>query len=253
MKKIEIECFLKLFNRGGYVLDFSTDTFDAFTKSCVGIALCEHYKLSKGASLVTFCSEADISSVKKLLFDLFAHYEAFFLDKEREEEFAALYLKCKEIKMREESSTLLATPIVSTVDREYIVDLCARANRDVNNGEYDSALTKARSLLDEVFCHAIEAKTNVPTEKGDIEQRFNQFKDLYGMRQGKAFDKRVNMLLSGLEKIVSSLTQMRNGYSDAHGVGANRIRLEEHHARLFVNAAATMAEFVLAVENNARD
>lgn len=41
---------------------------------------------------------------------------------------------------------------------------------------------------------------------------------------------------------------MRNKDSDAHGVGANRISIDEYHARLFVNSAMTMADFILSVE-----
>ena len=41
---------------------------------------------------------------------------------------------------------------------------------------------------------------------------------------------------------------MRNKDSDAHGVGAARINIDEHHAWLFVNAAMTMADFILSVE-----
>ena len=41
---------------------------------------------------------------------------------------------------------------------------------------------------------------------------------------------------------------MRNKDSDAHGVGVKRIGLDEHHARLIVNASMTMADFILSVE-----
>ena len=64
-------------------------------------------------------------------------------------------------------------------------------------------------------------------------------------------DRRINGLLSGLEKIISSIAEMRNKGSDSHGVGANRINIGEHHARLFVNSAITMADFILSVEKNA--
>ena len=40
---------------------------------------------------------------------------------------------------------------------------------------------------------------------------------------------------------------MRNRDSDAHGVGVNRIPIQEHHARLFVNTAMAMADFILYV------
>lgn len=43
---LERGVFIKLFNRGGYVLDFSTSDFDTFTMGSVGVALCEKYHLS---------------------------------------------------------------------------------------------------------------------------------------------------------------------------------------------------------------
>ena len=67
------------------------------------------------------------------------------------------------------------------------------------------------------------------------------------MHQNKDMDKRINGLLSGLEKILSAIAEMRNIGSDSHGVGTKRIPIAEHHARLFVNSAMTMADFVLSV------
>ena len=46
LSKIEVGTFLKLFNRGGYVLDFSTNDFDVFTLGSIGVALCDKYKMS---------------------------------------------------------------------------------------------------------------------------------------------------------------------------------------------------------------
>ena len=63
-------------------------------------------------------------------------------------------------------------------------------------------------------------------------------------------DKRINMLLSGLEKIIKAISQMRNKDSDAHGVGSARINIAEYHARLFVNTSMTVADFILAVAMN---
>lgn len=61
-------------------------------------------------------------------------------------------------------------------------------------------------------------------------------------------DRRINTLLSGLNSIVSSIAEMRNKNSDTHGVGANRISIDEHHARLFINSAMTMADFIISVQ-----
>ncbi len=67
------------------------------------------------------------------------------------------------------------------------------------------------------------------------------------MHANAGTDKRINELLSGLEKIVTSVSEMRNKHSDAHGIGRKRIRIDEHHAQLLVNAATAMGDFVLSV------
>ena len=85
---------------------------------------------------------------------------------------------------------------------------------------------------------------------GKITGLYGQVKQLYGMKQDKTLDKRINNLLSGLEKILTSISEMRNEQSDAHGVGSSRIRIAEHHARLFVNAAIVMADFILSVSEH---
>ena len=73
---------------------------------------------------------------------------------------------------------------------------------------------------------------------------------LYKMHTDTNTDKRINTLLSGLNSIVSAIAEMRNKDSDSHGVGANRISIDEHHARLFVNASMTMSDFILSVQEH---
>ena len=141
----------------------------------------------------------------------------------------------------------VAAPTVKIIDQAYIVSISERAMKDVSEGNYDSAITKCRTLLEEVLFYAIEKKNETPSTKGDIGKLYSQVKSLYHMHQQKDQDNRINALLSGLEKILTAISEMRNKSSDAHGAGSNRIKLEEHHARLFVNSAMTMAEFVLSV------
>lgn len=75
ISNIEIGTFLNFFNRGGYVLDFSTVDFDTFTHESIGVPLCETYKMSKGKSLVAYVKQASQQDIIKLFNDLMAHYE----------------------------------------------------------------------------------------------------------------------------------------------------------------------------------
>ena len=67
---IEKQYFNYLFNRRGYVLDFTTKDFDDFTLQSVGIALCKTYKDSKGRSLKQFITKI----LNTLLGNLFSLY-----------------------------------------------------------------------------------------------------------------------------------------------------------------------------------
>lgn len=136
---------------------------------------------------------------------------------------------------------------IKRMDKSYITSLSDRAMKDVIDGNYDSAITKSRTLLEEVFFYVIEKKGEQPNESGDIGKLYNQVKQLYNMHNNKNTDIRINKLLSGFEKIISAIAEMRNKASDSHGVGVKRIKISEHHARLFVNASITMADFILAV------
>lgn len=145
----------------------------------------------------------------------------------------------------------VAAPAVKIIDRAYIKDLAGRANKDIDEGNFDSAITKARTILEETFCYVIEKKGEVPSDSGDIGKLYGQVKTLYNMHADKNLDKRINTLLSGLEKIISAIAEMRNKESDSHGVGSKRIGIADYHTRLFVNSAIAMADFILSVYQNA--
>ena len=70
----------ELFNRDGYVLDFSTNGFDEFTFQSIGIRLCEKYCLSKGKSLREFTSTEYPYEISKLYNYLLEYYSVYFSD-----------------------------------------------------------------------------------------------------------------------------------------------------------------------------
>ena len=250
MNKIEKEVFLKLFIRSGYVLDFSTHKFDSFTLESIGVPVCEKYGFSKGRSLTAYIEEASDEECVKLLSDLLLYYELNILDNHREENNRPLYEKCKRIIEREKVNYKLETPAVSRISNDYVIDIAGRANRDVDNGEYDSAITKARTLLEEVFIHSLEVIDIEPDRSGEINKLYRQVKNNYDMHSDNNIDVRIKKLIGGLNSIVSAISELRNIESDAHGAGRKRMGINMHHARLFVNSAVVLSEFILSVSEN---
>ncbi len=149
-----------------------------------------------------------------------------------------------------DAKVTIAAPAIKRIDREYVRDIAKRASNDVENGDYDSALTKSRTLLEESFCYVIELAGENPEAKGDIGKLFKQVRNLYSMHTGPEVDGRINEIVSGLIKAVSGIGDLRNAQSDAHGVGAKRMAISDYHAQLAVNASATVSEFVLQVAAN---
>ena len=139
----------------------------------------------------------------------------------------------------------LQTPKLNRISSAYVRDLRQRCEDDLKNGNYDSVIAKSRTLIEETLIYYLEQNGETVTGKGDLIKLYGQVKNLRKMTQNSEYDKSINELLSGLEKIVNSIATMRNINSDAHGVGNKRIRIKEKEARLVMNAAMSYCEYML--------
>ena len=147
------------------------------------------------------------------------------------------------------SKVVIETPYIKRIDVPYVLDLSERCKEDFLQGNFDSVISKSRTLIEEVLVHILESKDESVTAKGNIEKLYNQVKNCLNMQQDKSYDGRVNSLLYGLERIVESIGAMRNLNSDAHGVGKNRIKVKEREAKLAMNSAITFCEYILSIED----
>lgn len=141
----------------------------------------------------------------------------------------------------------LETPKLNVRTFPYVQGLRERCTDDFNSGNYDSVITKSRTMIEEILVQILEENNTAEITKGDLNKLYNQVKNIYSMQQSGDYDKRVNGLLGGLEKIVQSIAEMRNANSDAHGVGSRRIRIKECEARLVMNSAITFCEYIISI------
>jgi hypothetical protein len=72
---------------------------------------------------------------------------------------------------------------------------------DIDHSHYDSALTKARTMLEEVFIYAIEAKKEKPVCSGEIAKLYKQVRDLYNMHSDKKLMSGLRSCYPGLEPL----------------------------------------------------
>ena len=148
---------------------------------------------------------------------------------------------------------IIEAPNIKLINVSYVQGLRERCTEDFISGNYDSVITKSRTVIEEVLIYILEQNQVEVESKGDINKIYNQVKAIYNMRQDKGYDGRVNSLLSGLEKIVQSVAEMRNVNSDAHGVGSKRIVIKEREARLVMNSTVTFCEYILSIYTDRKE
>lgn len=143
---------------------------------------------------------------------------------------------------------VIQTPKVHIISQQYIRELPSRIKDDLTNKDYDSVITKSRTLLEEVLIFIIEKLTlERYKSNGDLNKIYQEATVLLNMKQQKEWDKRINSLLGGMHKIVDAIAGMRNLNSDAHGVGSGRLTINEREAVLAANTAIILAEYWLSV------
>ena len=249
----------ELFNRDGYVLDFSTNGFDEFTFQIIGIRLCEKYCLSKGKSLREFTNTEDPYKIDKLYNDLLEYYSVYFSDELEENKknnrgtsFKSLYNKCKDIIIRElsNSSNFISESEVLKIkfSSEYInsqIDLMLEMV-DRNPTE---AIGKSKELL-ESCCK--EICNNLGDNKKDNLKLTQLVKETFkclkipneSMIIDETEDKIVKQITGSLNGLASGINDLRNHYGSGHGRERNFKALSKKHAELSVGASITLTRYL---------
>ena len=127
---------------------------------------------------------------------------------------------------------------------DFIDEQLSKCDRKLRDGDYDGAITNARSLVEAVLI-AIEARLvqEPPGYDGDLPRLYKRVQKVLNLDPTRTdIADSLRQVLAGLSSIVAGLAPMRNKMGDAH---ARSYRPERHHAKLAVNAAKTLADFLI--------
>lgn len=265
MDKTEKGLFLKLFNRGGHVLDFTISDFDSFTMESVGVALCAKYRLSKGKSLNAFVNEATDDMSNKLLLDLLEYYESQYSNFEKERDgindpyswgvtndtYGKYYAKCKEIAQRikaSQFSSFATKSVKEAFSSEYINKQISimLENQSVNPTE---SIGKAKELI-ESCCETIFEKNGItPNKDWKLNNLVDETMKLLEVTPKHIPDTAkeataIKAILGSLKGIASNIAIIRNAYGSGHGKSASYKGLEERHAKLAIGSCITLVNFL---------
>ncbi len=264
---LERGIFLSLFNRGGYVLDFSTNDFDNFTLMSIGLALCDHYRESKGKSLTAFLNECTDAEALKLLNDLMDYYELHYEDEftkpeesagrpyglnRYSKEFTRYYRKARAILDREnaghnpfESSSEYLKEQFSSEYMATQIDSLMKM-RETNPTD---AIGRAKELV-ESCCKTILKEAGVEVSNDwDMNELIKATKkkldiDTESVSNNLPEAKTVKKILGSLTGLVGGIAEFRNGWGMGHGKASDFEPLFIRHAKLAVGSSVTLVEYL---------
>lgn len=265
LTSIEIGTFLKLFNRGGYVLDFSTNDFDIFTMESVGVALCNEYHMSKGKSLAAYVNNASANDVEKLLNDLLSYYEENYEQEYAENtsddefsycrynaEYARLYKKCRAYMNRVLN---IATPLpvnAAELQEKFSSQYLSKQIElmlKMQSENPTDAIGKAKELI-ESCCKTILDNKGVAWDKNwDMSKLTGETLSLLNLTPKSIADtdpvsENIKAVLGNLRGISTKLAEIRNPYGSGHGKSASFTGVETRHAKLAVGCSITFVTFL---------
>lgn len=128
----------------------------------------------------------------------------------------------------------------------FIDEQIKKAESKIQNGDYDGAITNARSLLEAVLTEiGRQLDPNVPPYDGDMPKLYKRVQKLLNLDPSRPdVEGPLKQVLSGLVSIVCGLSGLSNRMGDRH---VRSYKPDRHHAALVVNTAKTMANFLFEI------
>ncbi len=107
------------------------------------------------------------------------------------------------------------------------------------------AITSARALLESVCKHILDNIDCSYEKHSDLRKLYRTTARALTLSPEQQKEDIFRQVLGGCATVASGLAGMRNIFGDAHGAGPSHIEPEVRHARLAVNAACTVALFLI--------
>jgi hypothetical protein len=137
-----------------------------------------------------------------------------------------------------EASSLIA--LSETSIAEQIEKARAKIELDDHAGAIASAYTLVEGFLKELLRRT---GSSFNADEGDIRELYREAMDLLNLNpKGESLESYLKIILQGLKSQVSGFYELANKASDRH---VRRYNPARHHAKLAVNAAFTLCEFLL--------
>ena len=244
--------FLDLLNKGGYVLEFNNEQFDAFTEEVIGIRLTEKYGTSKGKSLTSYLEKAPRRDSIMLLNALMREWDRVAAHDASEADLE-LAARCK--RQLEELKASLVPADFQVVDpkrvgftSEYLSQQQQILTSNVTTNP-TLAIGTAKELIESCCNTILKERGEELNKNDDLNKLVKRATEVLNLRPNQIPDtapaaKTLKSLLGNLAAIANAIAKLRNDYGTGHGKIASYIGLDEREARLAAGASLALVQYL---------
>jgi hypothetical protein len=200
-----------------------------------------------GADRLAVAFEAAVDPATYLDTDFKAEEAVEYLNKYLAYDGFELVLSGKKYRLRPLGEPLVAVEVQLQPEQhashEFISEQIEKCDRKLREEDYDGAITNARSVVEAVLSD-VEARLDPapPPYDGDLAKLYKRVQKVLNLDPERPdISDSLRQLLRGLVNIIGGLAPLRNKMGDAH---VRTYKPARHHAKLAVNAAKTLLDFV---------
>jgi hypothetical protein len=144
--------------------------------------------------------------------------------------------------LRPLGQNVLVPTSLAAISHEAINEQLRKANQKIEAGDYSGAITNAYTLVEHTLKLLLaETNTDFKETEGDIRALYKALQLSLNLVPAK-LEEPLKPIVGGLQTLMGGLYEMANKRSDRH---ARRFNPARHHAKLTVNAAFAVCDFLV--------
>lgn len=141
-----------------------------------------------------------------------------------------------------EIGTIIEVENKDKISHTYVQEQLAKCETKIDRGDFDGAITNARSLMEGVFEDIYQRVLGEKIPKfGKLLEGYKEIRRLVNFTEDKSSNDAVKAIVRSLVGIVDGIDELANMMGDRH---RRPVKPSRHHARLVVNAAKTVIDFL---------
>jgi len=149
-------------------------------------------------------------------------------------------------KIHDLKGLLVEPKIVSNMNDDFIKEQLEKCYAKIEREDFSGAITNARTLVERIMNIIIKKdKGEEFKRKGYLIKLYKEVKEILNLTISNNSSQETKEILSGLISIINGIAGLSNNFSDRHD---NDYITSKHYARLAVNSAITVVDFLLEIQ-----